>query len=189
MSDLDLIPSDRFNIVETVGRPVEPARRPVEPARKKPLPNDPRPTIRLAVGEIERIVDEAEAALIKAGRGLYQRSNAIVFVADAPAKAAHGRDVSALRIFERGDYALMEDFAVSANFERFDKRARDRRRPADLGCQDAEGPYRPLAIPDPVGRNRRPNHARRRIDLEYARLRRSHRLALRPARRGISGDP
>lgn len=52
-------------------------------ARKKKAksahdPNDQRPTIRLEAGNIERIVDEAEVALIKADRGLYQRDNRIV---------------------------------------------------------------------------------------------------------------
>ncbi len=80
------------------------------------------PTIRIIPGEVERIVDEAEAALIKAARGLYQRSDAIVIVALSPAKAAHGREISALRIVERTDHALIEDLAVSAQFERFSKR-------------------------------------------------------------------
>ena len=35
--------------------------------------NNPRPVIRIRAGDIERVVDEAEAALIKAERGLYQR--------------------------------------------------------------------------------------------------------------------
>ena len=35
--------------------------------------------IRLCANDIERIVDEAEAALIKADRGLYQRDGLIVF--------------------------------------------------------------------------------------------------------------
>jgi hypothetical protein len=57
------------------------------------LPNDSRPTIRIAAGEIERIVNEAEAALINAERGLYQHSNKIVSVVETPVKAAHGQEV------------------------------------------------------------------------------------------------
>jgi len=64
---------------------------------KPPRQNDPRPTIRLTAGDIVRIVDDAEAALIKADRGLYQRANQIVFVAETPAKASRGRDVVTLR--------------------------------------------------------------------------------------------
>ncbi len=62
--------------------------------------------------------------MIKADRGLYQRANQIVFVAETPVKASRGRDVVTLRIYERGDHALREDLAASANFERYDKRAK-----------------------------------------------------------------
>jgi putative DNA primase/helicase len=89
------------------------------------LPNDSRPTIRIAAGEIERIVNEAEAALINAERGLYQHSNKIVSVVETPVKAAHGQEVIALGILERGDHALLEDLSVASNFERFDKRCND----------------------------------------------------------------
>jgi hypothetical protein len=87
-------------------------------------PNDPRPTIHLTAGQTERIVDEAEDALMKANRGLYQRENLIVTVGHAPALAADGREVVALRIFTRGDHALLEDLAAAARFERFDKRVK-----------------------------------------------------------------
>jgi hypothetical protein len=86
--------------------------------------NYSRPTVRLIVGEIERIVDEAEAALIKARRGLYQRDNRIVFVAYSPAKTATGADTATIQILERGEHALIVDMAASANFERFDKRVK-----------------------------------------------------------------
>jgi hypothetical protein len=56
--------------------PPTPRRR---KSRRVENPNDPRPTIRLAANDIERIVDEAEAALIKADRGIYQRDGSIVF--------------------------------------------------------------------------------------------------------------
>ena len=93
---------------------------------RPPGPYDrPLPTIRIIRGDIERVVDEAEIALIRAGRGLYQRANAIVCVIEVPAKAAHGRVVSELQISERGDHALLEDISCSARFEQFDKRAGD----------------------------------------------------------------
>ena len=98
-------------------------------ARKKPsritFPNDPRPTIQLVKGEIERVVDEGEAALIKADRDLYQQSNKIVSVVETPKKAAHGKEVLALAICERGDFALMEDLSIAANFIKFDGRVND----------------------------------------------------------------
>jgi putative DNA primase/helicase len=86
-------------------------------------PNDARPTIRLAENEIERIVDEAELALIRADRGLYQRNNLIVSVGSEPAIAADESKIDVQRIFERGDYALLEDLSSAAHFEKFDARA------------------------------------------------------------------
>jgi len=81
-----------------------------------------RPTIRLVAGEIERIVDEVEIALIQANRGLYQRDNKIVFVAYTPAKTSTGEHTATIQILERGEHALIVDMAASANFEKFDKR-------------------------------------------------------------------
>lgn len=80
------------------------------------------PTIRLAAGEIERIVDKVEIALIQANRGLYQRDNKIVFVAYTPAKTSTGEQTATIQILERGEHALIVDMAASANFEKFDKR-------------------------------------------------------------------
>jgi putative DNA primase/helicase len=83
----------------------------------------PRPTIRIAAGEIERIVDETELALINAGRGLYQRDGKIVFVAYTPAKTCDGDNTTTIQILERGEHALLLDMSAATNFERFDKRA------------------------------------------------------------------
>jgi putative DNA primase/helicase len=94
-------------------------RRKIKPVRN---PNDPRPTIRLTRGDIERIVDESERALIKADRGLYQRDSLIVSVVATPGIAAHGREIVAQRIAESGDYALLEHLGCAAHFIKFDKR-------------------------------------------------------------------
>lgn len=94
--------------------------------RPMPVPaNDSRPCIRLVAGEIQRFVDEAEVALIKANRGLYQRDNKIVFVAYTPAKTSKGKDTVTIQILERGEHALIVDMASAANFVRFDKRCKD----------------------------------------------------------------
>jgi putative DNA primase/helicase len=103
------------------------ARPSPQPARRRAIrrdDNDPRPKIRITAGDIERIVDEAEDALIKSNRGLYQRGNQIVAVGQAPALAAHGREIVTQRIFERGEHALIEDLAVSARFEKYDARSK-----------------------------------------------------------------
>ena len=119
------ISSDRLNIVEEVTKPAAPAKGNGEDAKPDRAPSNSRPTIRLVAGEIERIVDEAEIALIKANRGLYQRDNKIVFVAYSPAKTSTGEDTVTIQILERGEHALIVDMAAAANFERFDKRSKD----------------------------------------------------------------
>lgn len=86
-------------------------------------PNDPRPTIRLAAGDIERIVNDAESALIKADHSLYQRNNLIVSVGFEPAIAADESKITIERVFERGDHALLEDLSSAAHFERYDARS------------------------------------------------------------------
>lgn len=87
------------------------------------VPADDRPVIRLAEGEITRVVDEAEAALIDADRGVYQRAGLIVGIADVRIKTSGGQTTVAQRIVERGDHALAEDLTVSARFERYDSRS------------------------------------------------------------------
>jgi hypothetical protein len=87
-------------------------------------PDDARPVIHVVPGDIERMVNEAEAALIAAGRGLYQRDGRIVSVGDVPVLTAHGREVGAQSIAERGDHALLEDLAAAAQFVKFDARAK-----------------------------------------------------------------
>jgi putative DNA primase/helicase len=89
------------------------------------VPNDDRPSITLKAGDTERIVNESEAALINAGRGLYQRANQIVFVGDAPALAAHGKEITTQRILERGEHALLEDLSIAAHFEKYHARAKE----------------------------------------------------------------
>ena len=49
-----------------------------------------KPNIQVVAGEIGRIVDEAELALIRATRGLYQRDGRIVFISYTPAKTSRG---------------------------------------------------------------------------------------------------
>ncbi len=91
-------------------------------ARRRAAPNDPRPTIQIVAGDIERIVDHSERALVAANRGLYQRDGRIVSVVDVPVLTANGRETGAQRIAEREDYALIEDLAAAAQFTRYDAR-------------------------------------------------------------------
>ena len=104
--------------------PIAVAGKPRRKPRIVPAANDPRPTIRLVEGDIERIVDEAESALIGANRGLYQRDGRIVSAVGVPVLTAQGLKVAQQRIAERGDHALCEDLASAANFVKWDGRAR-----------------------------------------------------------------
>lgn len=102
--------------------------KPVSPqpanSNTPPSAGHEKPVIQVVAGDIARVVDEAEAALISAG-GLYQRSNLIVFLGEAPVITADKREVVSQRIFERGEHALAEDLAAAAFIERFDKRLED----------------------------------------------------------------
>jgi putative DNA primase/helicase len=97
-------------------------KRPERAARSA---NDKRPLISIAAGDIERIVNEVEAALIAAGRGLYQRGGKIVTAERVPAIAAGDKKITVTSICERGDLALREDASTAAAFEKFDARADD----------------------------------------------------------------
>lgn len=111
----------------------DPFRRNVEPKRHAtgsksnghhhPMADGDRPVIQIKEGEIERIVDEAEEALINSDRGLYQRAGKIVSIDEVRIKTSGGRTTLAQRIVERGSNALTEDLTVSARFERWDARS------------------------------------------------------------------
>jgi hypothetical protein len=85
---------------------------------------DSRPAIHLKANEIERIVNEAEAALIAADRGLYQRDGEIVFVGIVTKIAANGVPVQVQSIVERADHALREDMSSAAAFLKYDARSK-----------------------------------------------------------------
>jgi hypothetical protein len=101
----------------------------VKRAKKKRLEraarsaNDKRPLIIIAAGDIERIVNDVEAALIAADRGLYQRDGKIVTAERLPAIAAGDKKITVTSICERGDLALREDASTAGAFEKFDARA------------------------------------------------------------------
>ena len=82
------------------------------------------PNIRVVPGELGRIVDEAELALIRANLGLYQRDGKIVFISYTPAKTSRGEATTTIQILERQEHALIVDMAKAATFERFDRRSK-----------------------------------------------------------------
>ncbi|MGI3902536.1 MAG: hypothetical protein ACRYGP_16590 [Janthinobacterium lividum] len=86
--------------------------------------NDTRPVVTLLAGQIKDAVDAVESALIERG-GLFQRANQIVHLGEAPVITADKREISAVRIFERGEHALAEDIAEAACLMKWDGRAED----------------------------------------------------------------
>ena len=83
-----------------------------------------RPEIHICAGDIERIVDESQDALIKADRGLYQRDGRIVSVSSEKRTADKGREVDVQTIAERGDHDLREDMSSAASFKKHDARSK-----------------------------------------------------------------
>lgn len=95
-----------------------------EDGSPSPHANSNRPTIRITAGDIERIVDEAEDALISAERGVYQRDATIVSVCEAKFVTANTGEVVGQRVFDHAESALAEDLCAAANFEKFDGRTK-----------------------------------------------------------------
>lgn len=88
-------------------------------------PDDGRPVVKIVGAKLERVVDEAEAALIGSDRGLYQRSGRIVGVGEVKIITSGQSDSVAQLITERGDYALVEDLTAAATFKKFDAKSED----------------------------------------------------------------
>jgi hypothetical protein len=82
----------------------------------------PRPLIRVAGGELAGEVDQAEAALLEADLGLYQRGAFIVRPGRVLVTVSDGREVSGQRAIEVRDHALMEAMTQAAVWEKHDGR-------------------------------------------------------------------
>lgn len=91
-----------------------------------PAPATNMSVIVVEPGQIERIVDEAEAALIASGRGIYQRGGDIVGVGTTKLLTWDEQDVSTYRIVSKDEYSLGEDMSASAQWLRYDARAKRR---------------------------------------------------------------
>ncbi len=86
-------------------------------------PDEVRPTIQFVGGEIASIVDQAEAALIAAKLGIYQRGAFVVRPGEVSVSISRAREITAQRILEVGDHALVEMLTVAADWERYDGRS------------------------------------------------------------------
>ena len=112
-----------------------------------------RPTIRLVVGETERVVDEIEAALIASSRGLYRRAGLIVAAGFDKMQTWDGDTVEVQIIEERENYALLEDIEAAADLVKFnaDEQKWMRTRPPMWAGQTLKQRRTKLRLPNLVG--------------------------------------
>ena len=126
-------------------------RRVFDKAGREPATD--RPTIRLVVGETERVVDEIEAALIASGRGLYRRAGLIVAAGFDKMQTWDGDTVEVQIIEERENYALLEDIEAAADLVKFnaDEQKWMRTRPPMWAGQTLKQRRTKLRLPNLVG--------------------------------------
>ena len=79
--------------------------------------------IRYRPGQIAKVVDQAEQALIVSDAGIYQRGTLLVRVGKVGVTVRDGHDVMALRIMEVGEHALVEALTRTAEWQKFDGRS------------------------------------------------------------------
>lgn len=97
----------------------------VRRARQKTGRGEPGelPTIRVVAGELPRIVNEAEAALIGSGLAVFSRAGALVRPILDTVPAAHGRMTKVAKFRELCPDTIVDILSRVASFERFDKRS------------------------------------------------------------------
>lgn len=89
-----------------------------------PLPEAERQIIRCAGGELPRMVDQAEAALMSPAAHLYVRGSLLVTPVSAAVVASDGREFQAPRLHPVTDTWLVERLTSLATFERLDRRSK-----------------------------------------------------------------
>jgi hypothetical protein len=80
------------------------------------------PTIYIKAGQLERLVNETEAAILAADRGLYKRGGQIVRIGEIELLGANEKKTTALAILDQNEHALLEDVSASAQFLKYNKR-------------------------------------------------------------------
>lgn len=87
----------------------------------EPAP-DHRPVIRVIAGDLPRVVDQAERALLAAEPGLYQRGSLIVRPALSPVVNAGHRRAPAQRLVHVRAHHVAEAMTAAAQWQRYDAR-------------------------------------------------------------------
>src|SRR5262249_60887337 len=88
-------------------------------------PNDPWPQIYIRNGELPRVVNEAEDALLLLGREVYQRGGLIVRPVLSKLKAADDRETSGWRLIPVTRPWLVESLTCAARFLKYNGRSKD----------------------------------------------------------------
>jgi hypothetical protein len=80
------------------------------------------PQIKIVAGELPRVVDEAETALLASGYELYQRGGLVVRPVLSTLKAAHNRDVLGWRLVQLDGHHMIELMTRTARFWKYNER-------------------------------------------------------------------
>jgi hypothetical protein len=100
------------------------SRKRLEATGDATIANDPWPQIFVTPGELPRIVDEAETALLGLGREIYQRGGLVVRPVLSRLKASDDRDTQSWHLIPLTQPSLGEAFTCAARFLRFDGRVK-----------------------------------------------------------------
>ena len=103
------------------------ARKQIENARQGHGRAAGWPQIIVKAGELPRVVNEAEAALLSSGQEFYQRGGLVVrpVLLRLPSPAADGREISNWQLVPVGRPYLVMALTAAARFVRFDARVKD----------------------------------------------------------------
>src|SRR4051812_32948479 len=83
---------------------------------------DGLPVIRVVKGEMPRVVDEAESALLEAGVPIFARAGMLVRPVEGSVPAANGRKTTVVRLRPMCMASMGDALARVAKFQRFDER-------------------------------------------------------------------
>jgi putative DNA primase/helicase len=106
-----------------VAFPASPTPQP-QPAANGGAP-DQRPQIRVLAGELPRVVDEAEAALLRLDGDIYQRGALMVRPVLSKLTASHNRETTGWRLIPITRPHLVEVLTRAAQFVKYNGRLRD----------------------------------------------------------------
>ena len=97
-----------------------------KPRRPRPAPRDPndqRPTILIAAGELDRVATEAEDALIQSGLPIFQRGLDLVRPITREVSASKGRMTVSAALQTMTPPALLDLYCSTALWQKFDARS------------------------------------------------------------------